>query len=134
MDWIPLAHVFVFVWYCVQRNEKERCVIGNCNIYHVKSICHCEERKSWGGEIALARQEKNVLFSSNTIGTQSVTLGPVGIVFVSPSNVQGTEAIMTYCWFCLYSVSQIHVLSLPQPSEGRTKKRGDCRVAHHPSM
>lgn len=42
--------------------------------------------------------------------------GPVGNVFVSPSNWQGTKSIMTYCWTRLYSVSHVHVLSLPRPS------------------
>ena len=42
--------------------------------------------------------------------------GPVGNVFVSPSNWQGTKSIMTYCWTRLYSVSHVHVLSPPRPS------------------
>ena len=42
---------------------------------------------------------------------------PVGNVFVSPSNWQGTKSIMTYCWTCLYSVFHVHVLSPPRPSE-----------------
>lgn len=58
-----------------------------------------------------------MVFSNNGIrGTQSISLGPVGNVFVSSSNWQGTKSIMTYCWTCLYAVSRVHILSLPQPS------------------
>lgn len=61
---------------------------------------------------------ENALFSDNGIlGTQSVSRGPVGNVFVSSSNWQGTKSIKTHCRTCLYSVSHARILSLPQPSE-----------------
>lgn len=102
----------------VKRNkEKERCVIGNNTIYQAKSICHCEKGGE-GEEKQRCLVRENVLFSNNGIlGTQSVSPGPVGNVFVSSSNWQGTKSIMTYCWTRLYSVSHVHVLSLPRPSE-----------------
>lgn len=83
----------------------------NNTIYQAKSICHCEkggeEEEKW---YCLVRE--NVLFSNNGIlGTQSISLGPVGNVFVF-YNWQGTKSIMTYCLTCLYSVSHVHVLNL----------------------
>lgn len=116
---LSLAYVYVFVcvWYVGKDKQRERCVIGNNTIYQAKSICQYE--KGWEEEEKWrCLVKENVLFSNNGIlGTQSVSLGPVGNVFVSSSNWQGTKSIMTYCWTCLYSVSHVHVLSLPQPSE-----------------
>lgn len=54
---------------------------------------------------------------------------------------QGTKSIMTYCWTCLYIVSHVYVLILPQPWERTNtqwdcakKKRGDCCLADHRSV
>lgn len=100
--------------------QKERLVIGNKAIYQLKSICHGEkggvEEEKWRCLVS-----ENVLFStSGILGTQSISASPVGNVFVSSSDWQGTKSIMTYCRTSLYSVSPSHVLSLPRRPSERT--------------
>lgn len=80
------ADCTVYVCLCVFNMGKrgmEGCVIGNNTIYQTKRICHCgkegeEEEEKWP---CLVRE--NVLFSNNSIlGVQSISLGPVGDVFL----------------------------------------------------
>lgn len=65
------------------KREIKGCVIGNNTICQAKSICHCEKEGEEEEEKWRCLVRENVLFSNNGIlGTQSISLGPVGDVFL----------------------------------------------------